>query len=385
MPAPGGGSVGLGSGALAFAFQGKPTPQKMAERLRPLAAGETGTANQRLMAMAAGLYVDELRDIAIESLHLMLREEEALGPCCWEVWPPDTHGGMYALAHVAIIGAALRYPDDERIGALAQRAAVIIGQQLRMGDLIATPDGDRRGWPGARAPHGNKMDRFCDTKIGREVRGRQGLVVPHRGPGGRVQPLKWNPADDADRLYNLPPVWLGQILDASGGQELLDGPFSRTAPLPAKLKLPVTVYRWDNVTLAVMADPGPEERHRYTIRGSAAAKRDENNAELPVVWIMVKARQPAKHEVLASQSWEIPPPMPPIGASRIVVGDGSQPAAPPVKPPIKPPVKPIDPPVIKPPNPPDFEGGEPGSLSAIRDLHAQVDALIGDLERKLQP
>lgn len=384
MPAPGGGSVGLGSGALALAFQGKPIPQKMAERLRSLATGETGTANQRLMGMAAGLYVDELRDTAIESLHLMLREEEALGPCCWEVWPPDTHGGMYALAHVAIMGAALRYPDDERIGALAQRAAVIVGQQLRMGDLIATPDGDRRGWPGARAPHGNKMDRFCDTKIGREVRGRQGMNLPHRGPGGRVQPLKWNPDDDGDRLYNLPPVWLKQILDAPGGHALLDGPLSRTAPLPRKLRLPVTVYRWDNVSLAAMADPGPEERHRYSVRGSAAAKRDEDNVELPVVWIMVTAGAPAKPSVMASQSWDIHPPVAPPGASKIVVGDGSQPAAPPLKPPIKPPVKPVDPPVIKAPNPPDFEDPQPDPTRIIADLRAEVNALIEALERKLQ-
>lgn len=370
--AGGGGAVGLTSGALALAFQGQPIGPMMVLRLRPYAAGETGTANQRLMGMAAGLYVDELRDISIVSLDKMLRDEELQGPCCWEVWPPDTHGGMYALAHVAIIGAALRYPDDERIANLAQRAAVIVGQQLRMGDLIATPDGDRRGWPGARAPHGHKMDRFCDTKIGREVRGRQGMNLPHRGPGGGVQPLKWNPADDADRLYNLPPVWLKQILDGPGGQDLLDGPFSRTAALPSKLRLPVTVYRWDNVTLAAMADPGPEERHRYSVRGSMAAKRDEDNVELPVVWIMVTAGAPAKPAVMASQSWEIPPPMPPAGASRIVVGDGSLPAAPPAKPP------------VAPPNPPDFGSEEmEWATGLFRQLRADMNLLFDDLEKKL--
>lgn len=373
----GGGAVGLTSGALVLAFQRLPIGPKIVKQLRAYAAGEIGTANQRLMGMAAGLYVDELRDISIASLDRMLRDEELQGPCCWEVWPPDTHGGMYALAHVAIIGAAVRYPDDPTIAALAQRAAVIIGQQLRMGDLIATPDGDRRGWPGMRAPHGNAMDRFCDTKIGREVRGRQGLDLPHRGPGGRVQPLKWDPADDADRLYNLPPVWLAQILDAPGGQALLDGPFSRTALLPARLRLPVVVYKWDGITLAAMADPGPSERHRYSVRGSAAAKRDEDNVELPVVWIMVKARQPAKHEVLTSQSWEIPPPMPPAGASRIVVGDGKGTVPTPPAEPEKP--------VIKPPNPPDLGGGESvTAIEMVRQLKAEVNLLFDELERKLR-
>lgn len=390
MPAAGGGSVGLGSGALALAFQGQPYPPKTIERLRSL----KGTANQELMALAAGLFESSLREQAIEGLDKMLAAEEAEGPNKWEITPPDSHGGMYALGHVAIIAGGTRRLEghksgDDRVWNLAQRAAVIVGQELRMGDLIATPDGDCRGWPGMRAPHGAKMDRIYLTRMYREVRGRQGAKLPHRGTGGGLQALKWNPDDEADQLYSLPAVWLRQIIDSPAGPDLLAGPLSPTAPLPSRLRLPVTVYRWPGHTLAVMADPGPDKRGPFDTRGSMAAKRDEERIERCVDWILVRAGKPAKPYVEAGQSWQTPPPTPPPSASRIVVGDGSQPAAPPVKPPIKPPVKPVDPPVIKPPNPPDFEGGEPGAdelvTRALRALRTQVDALIEDLERTLQP
>lgn len=301
-------NVAVSSRALETAMlEGHPGAVKLIE---PLILGRgKPTPNQEAMARAAGCFLP-FGDLFLEAVRgslAMLREEEELGPVPWELLPPDPHGGMYDLAHVGWIAAGIDTPERLDLRVISDTAARILGQQLRIGDLIATPDGDCRGLGGMRMPLGETADRRTFTDLYREVRRRQGSPFIHRGTGGRPRKLGADWKKGADRLLDGSLFWLRRILDGPHGARLLSGPLAPDAPLPARLRLQLTVARWEGGTLAWYADPGEAERARFLVHGSAVAKR-EGRPERPVDWIKVAWRSPGKHEVSVGFSWETPRP-----------------------------------------------------------------------------
>lgn len=298
------GAVEQTSTALVAVMEGDPIPREA--DLARFVVGDQGTPNQRYMAAAALLRAQDsgLRAAAVRELEAKLLREESDGPAAWEVLCPAPHDGMYCFAWVGVIAAGQALPEYRRLG---ERAAVILGQALRLGDLVATPDGDLRGLPGMRAPNGDGLVRPSLSACWVEVRSRQpgGRALVQRGAGGRPRKLAWTPTSDP--LIDGAACWLRTILDGPGGKALLDGPLSQTAALPKRIRLPLRVWRWNGGSLAYFADPGPERRGAYVIRGSAAAKRG-GGAENPVSWVLVEWGPPAKHHVRAGSTWETPPP-----------------------------------------------------------------------------
>jgi hypothetical protein len=311
----GGGAVGLTSKGLVAAMLGLPYAREKA--LMPYASGRRGTGNQRAMGAAAGLFALDLslRQAATETADRILSEQEAESLSLGEQFCPDPHGGMWLLAAVGMM--ASDYPE------LARRAAAVVGRELRVADLVATSKGDCRGLPGLRAPMGAKLGRRALSHLRIEIRMRQpgGSGLVHRGTGGRPQDIKWD--EDSDPLIVGPAWWMRQLLDGPSGEELLAGPLSREGLLPHYLRLPLTVYRWNGGTLATLADPGPpEKREEFSVRGSAAAKRDPSRQEKPVTWIRVLEAGSGRLTVTAGQSWESEPPTPPIDAKVTTVPEG---------------------------------------------------------------
>lgn len=303
-------AVGLTSKSLAGIMEGLPISRP--EKLLQYASGKKGTPNQKYMGAAAGLHIPSLQQIAAEQIDHMLSREEEEGPCCWEFFCPDPHGSMYALAHVGVIASYRTFPD------LAYRAATVLGWELRIGDLIATPDGDLRGIGGMRAANGTDISRRALTSIYREVRSRQGENLVHRGTGGKTSQLKWD--NDSDVLLDAPPWWLKKILDedVDFANKLLIGPFSQ--PSPVKLKFKLTVYRWSGGTISSFESPPTEdERKKLIVRGSAAAKR-QKRGEPFVDWVRVDWRNPTKHLVRIGENWESEVPKAPEDARVWTVG-----------------------------------------------------------------
>src|SRR5436190_2505932 len=122
------GAVELTSKACVAVMTGKPIARG-SELLRFLALDGKGdgTANQDYMAGGALLSsLDaEIRCRAERKIDQLLTAEELGGPTVWEVLCPDPHSGMYALAWAAV----MFYGHE-----LGARAAVILGQMLRLGD-----------------------------------------------------------------------------------------------------------------------------------------------------------------------------------------------------------------------------------------------------------
>lgn len=298
------GAVEQTSTALVAVMEGDPIPREA--DLARFVVGDQGTPNQRYMAAAALLRAQDstLRAAAVREIEAKLLREESDGPAAWEVLCPAPHDGMYCFAWVGVIAAGQALSEYRRIG---ERAATILGQQLRLGDLVATPDGDLRGLPGMRAPNGAGLARPSLSACWIEVRSRQpgGRGLVQRGPAGRPRKLVWTATSDA--LVDGAACWLRTILDGPGGGALLSGPLSQTAALPKRIRLPLRVWRWDGGTLAYFADPGPGQRGLYITRGSAAAKR-EGGAENPVSWVEVEWGAPANHRVRACSTWESSPP-----------------------------------------------------------------------------
>lgn len=281
-------------------------------RVRTLARYLSGkgrlTPNQKYMAAAAGLHIPSLRAAAEDLADKMLAREETEGPRPWELFPPDPHGGMYDLGTVAMVASG---------GEIGSRAAVILGQVLRLADQVAAPDGDCRGLPGGRAAAGAGLNRRSLSQMLIEARRRQlgGEHLVHRGTGGRARALKYEA--DSDALIDGPAWWLRIILDDLGGPSLLHGHLAPWAALPPRMRLPLTIYRWDGGTLAFFADPGtPEERRPFITTGS------KQGTEKPVSWIEVTHGKPAKHRARAGICWEIPPPEPPAGARKTFIEGG---------------------------------------------------------------
>jgi len=290
-------------------------------QIRPFIGGRgKPTPNQRAMALAAGCFLP-FSDLFLEAVRgslAMLREEEEVGPVPWELLPPDPHGGMYDLAHLGWLAAGIDTPERLDLRVISDSAARLLGQELRIGDLIATPDGDCRGLGGMRMPLGAKADRRTFTDIYREVRRRQGFPFIHRGTGGRPRKLSSEWKKGADRLMDGPLFWLRRILDGPHGARLLAGPLALDAPLPSRLRLQLTVERWEGGTLAWYADPGEAERPRYLVHGSKVAQR-EGRPERPVDWIKVEWRSPGRHAVSVGFEWSTPRPAVPASAKRTVI------------------------------------------------------------------
>lgn len=276
-----------------------------------------GTPNQKLMAATAALFAPagEIHDAGALLADRMLAREEEEGPRPWEILCPDPHEGMYLFGHIGIIAAGIARPEHTELGA---RAAAIVSQELRLADLVASPDGDCRGLPGMRAPNAAGIGRRALTALRTVVRQRQGLEVVHRGPGGRPQPFKWK--ETSDRLIDGAAWWMKLLLDGPAGADLLRV-LAPDAPLPKRLRLGLTVDRWDGGALAWLADPGREGRRQFVIHGSAAAKRERqgDGDEDPVDWIRVTWGSPGQHRVEAGSSWETPRPQAPAGARRTTI------------------------------------------------------------------
>lgn len=318
------------AGCLLAAMEGRPWPESE-EWLLPYAAGRQGTANMKKEAGAAGLYARsfEVRRIAAANVTQMLKSEVQRGPRHWELLCSDPHEGMYLSAAVAIIDAAQRYPEQ------AALQATLLGQELRIADLVATDDGDVRGLPGMRAPAGPRLSRIALQCLRTEVRKHQGFDLVHRGQGGRPRSLEsmlpsghLTPRDVA---FQGAALWMRRLLAMrvpEAREALLDGLLSPTAPLPPRLRLGLTVHRWDSQgyggsmthrspmlsggTLAVLDDPGPEHRHEYVKTGSGASKRSADHDEDPQSWVL---HEWATHRLTTGECWETPPPIPPADAA----------------------------------------------------------------------
>ncbi len=311
------GAVDDGSSALEEAMlTGKLSAKRSKKVAKMVGGGGKFTPNQILMAAAGGLWSEDPAVFRASLLRAkeMIEEELVFGPSWKEVGCPDSHQGMYLLGRVGIVAASLRPGAEDALVTLGAGAATLISQELRLGDLVATPDGDVRGLPGMRAPNGAALGRLAATTLWREVRRRQVAGIVHRGTGGKQRTLKWKAGEagygGSDPLIDGPGYWFSQLLDTPKGKALLEGPLSRSAPLPKKLRLPLTVARWSGGTLAWFDDPGESERHRFVVHGSAAANRERggDGDEDPVVWIKVHWESPAKHKVEVSSTWETPPP-----------------------------------------------------------------------------
>lgn len=273
-----------------------------------------GTINQKLMAVGAALNLPQsisdflspspFLQAAIDLADDTLTDEEERGPRPKEILCPDPHEGMYLYGRMGIIAAGMKAPLGSIIDELGLRASLILSQELRLADLVATPDGDCTGLPGMRAPNGANLGRRALTNLRTVVREAQGFNVVLRGPnGGKRRSLKWS--DKSDRLVDGPAYWIMKLFNT----RLLDI-LSPIADLPQCLVLPLTIHRWNGGTLAYLSDPGPEQRKRFIVRGSAAAKRDKSDHdEDPVDWIRVEWRKPGRHIVTAGSSWETPVPL----------------------------------------------------------------------------
>lgn len=307
------GNVSRGSKALVSAMlTGRLTDQHERAILR-LVLGGGGTINQKLMAAAAGLWsaVPSVVERSITTLRGILGDELRFGPTWKEPLCPDPHSGMYWLGWLGVVAAGLRPGAPPEIQELGRMAALVTGQMLRLGDLVAPEDGDCKGLPGNRAPSGVHLGRRAHTNVYREVRG-----LPHRGPGGNKLALKWK--ESSDPLVDGAAWWAHLLLATPAGKDLLRGPWSRNAPLPPRLRLTLTVARWDAGTLAWFNDPGIERRDAFLTHGSASAKRER--APEPVVdWIMVEWWAPGKHATRAGLVWTTPRPDVPEGAVLTVI------------------------------------------------------------------
>ncbi len=308
------GAVAVGSKALiACMTTGQPTGEPTLGQL--LASGK-GTPNQRMMAAAAALFSPSaaLAAAGAAVIDHMLSREEAEGPRPWELLCPDPHEGMYLLARLGVIAAGVG--ARTHLEPLSRRMAGILSQELRLADLVASPDGDCKGLPGVRAPLGAALGRRALSSLWIEVRRRQegGEHLVHRGTGGRRRELRWK--DGSDPLVDGPACWAQKLLDGPAPLWLSLGP---AEPLPGNLRLPLTVYRWSGGSLASLFDPGDGERPHFAVRGSAAAKRMAG-IEKPTTWIQVNWLAPGKHRTTAGLFWETKPPAPPAGAERTVVG-----------------------------------------------------------------
>lgn len=275
--------------------------------------GGGGTINQKLMAAAAGLWSSsrEVVEKAVATLRGILGDEIRFGPTWKEPLCPDSHSGMYWIGWLGVVAAGLRPGAPLEVQELGRLAALISGQMLRLGDLVASEDGDCKGLPGNRAPGGAELGRRAHTNVYREVR-----ALPHRGPGGNKLALKWN--DSSDPLIDGAAWWACLLLATPAGKDLLRGPWSPNAPLPPRLRLPLTVVRWGAGTLAWFDNPGEELRADLLTHGSKSAKR-EGKPEPVVDWIWMDWAAPGKHRARAGINWETPRPEPPAAASRITI------------------------------------------------------------------
>lgn len=298
------GNVGRGSNALVSAMLHGGLAEQNEKAIRGLVLGGRGTINQKLMAHAAGLWssVPEIVAASVAGLRDILGDELRFGPTWKEPLCPDSHGGMYWLGWIGVIAAGLRPGASPEVQELGRWAAVIAGQMLRLGDLVASPDGDCKGLPGNRAPAGAALGRRAHTNVYREVRG-----LPQRGPGGNKLVLRWK-EESSDPLVDGAAFWVKNLLATPAGADLLRGPWSPRAPLPPRLRLPLWVARWNGGTLAWFEDPGDEEQRAALLtHGSASAKR-EGQPEPVVDWIEVTWTKPGKHETRAGLNWTTPLP-----------------------------------------------------------------------------
>lgn len=306
------GNVGRGSKALVSAMLTGGLAEENEKAIRGLVLNGGGTINQRLMAASAGLWSTsrEVSSVSIGTLRGILGDELKNGPTWKEPLCPDPHSGMYWLGWMGVVAAGLRQGASPEVQELGRWAALITGQMLRLGDLVATPDGDCNGLPGNRAPAGAALGRRAHTAVYREVRG-----IPHRGPVGRKRDLRWK--DSSDPLVDGAARWARQLIAFPASQDLLRGPWSPHAPLPPRLRLTLTVARWQDGTLAWFDDPGEEKRAALLTHGSASAKR-EGKPEPVVDWIMVEWGAPGKHATFAGLNWTTPRPSP-EGATLTVI------------------------------------------------------------------
>jgi hypothetical protein len=297
--------VALGSTELIRVYNGLPLSKEA--RLAEVAQGAgRATINQEYMAAAACLHSTDskVRRIGIDVCTKILKDELRSGR--GEILCPDSHEGMYLLARMGVIAAGYLSTDDVLFG-LAEMAMQVTGSEFRIGDLVVDEKGGCRYYPGMRAPNGAGLGRRAMTHLRTETRYRREYgneKVLHRGPGGRVINLK---LDDA--LIQGPALWMRRILDTAQGRglEALLRHLSPDAPLP-RLKLTLTIHRWKTGSLAYFEDPGPEERPRYVIEGSAAANQERRKGgdgdEDPVDFFFREGT-----EVLAGEYWERPVPM----------------------------------------------------------------------------
>lgn len=308
------GNVGRGSKALVCAMLTGGLTAEHEKAIRGLITGGRGTINQKLMAGAAGLWSSSPAVVraAITGLRVILGDELHNGPTWKEPLCPDPHSGMYWLGWLGVVAAGLRPGAPPEVQELGRMAALITGQMLRLGDLVATPDGDCNGLPGNRAPAGSALGRRAHTAVYREVRG-----LPHRGPGGMKRDLRWK--DSSDPLVDGAARWARLLLATQAGKDLLRGPWSPHAPLPPRLRLTLTVARWQDGTLAWFDDPGEEQRAALLTHGSASAKR-EGEPEPVVDWIEVEWFVPGKHSTRAGLNWTTPRPEPEGAVLTVIPG-----------------------------------------------------------------
>lgn len=305
-------AVAIGSRALVSCMMtGRPVGEPSIARL--LASGKA-TVNQYMMAAAASLFSADpnLRQLGLATVEKILVREELEGPRPTELLCPDPHEGMWLLARLGVIAAAASQPDLERLG---RRMVQVLSWELRLADLVVSPEGDHFALPGVRGPAGAGISRRALSSLWVEIRRRQedGGHLVHRGTGGRTRRLHWN--DDSDALVDGPATWMQKLLDNDPPPWLV---FPQADPLPRHLRLPLITYRWGGGALAYLENPGPAERERYVIRGSKAAKRNDGR-ELPTTWVRAEWGRPARHKITAGQLWETDPPAPPSDAERRVI------------------------------------------------------------------
>lgn len=325
------GAVGITSTACARVLMGKPVTATFGGNLFVYITGGKGTPNQQAMACAAGLVIPSQREAAIEVLSRQLDDEEREGPHPWEQLAPTSHGDMYALADATVCYVGFKAPAGSPERALAERKARIVGQHLAVLDLVADATGNVDALPGMRGPlyvpHNTIADhgpeRTGESAVYRELRG-----IPHRGGGKRggvrdlakTAPLSRLDEGDAALFYGGAWAWRKTFDTFMPRDEASAMLTCLSRRLPDRLRLPLTVWRWGNNTIAALDRPSDADLPEWTKHGSAASKRAGKMGlpanEPPCVWV-----ERIDGRMRAANSWDVPVPAPPRGAVTVRVGE----------------------------------------------------------------
>ena len=228
-----------------------------------------------------------------EKLYALEREQ---GMFRGECLCPDPHAGMHLEAHVALLRLAM----ESGISKLRDQTLDWLGRALRLYHALASPDGEPFA-PGLRAR----------TKVPRNQAAaallRAVLGLPHRRPNGRIVTAEElaTPGTSRDPDYYGALRWLAAIRFGSGSVRARLRERATSGPFPHKLLLPLRIVRFDGGLLASLRQP---------------AQPPPNGWLDPVDWVLVRWRQPGRHDVQVGRNWQTPAPE--VPGEALTIGEG---------------------------------------------------------------